>query len=162
MKSDNLKMKYPQLNHKQQGAVLLISLMILLVLTLLGLNSLNGSLLEEKMAANAQTSTTLFQAAESTIRATHLNYEATETEDEAVIDALNNVDAVPVSSVSNSDYGTDNNTVLVYKRVTGPAPNSSEGFVSLGIEIVGTASKNGIEESNTQGYNVFPFPGGNL
>ena len=157
MKPENLKMEYAQIKHKQQGAVLLISLMILLVLTFLGLSSLNGSLLEEKMAANAQTSTTLFQAAESTIHATHDSYEQTETQDLAVIRALNN--AAPVT---NSNYGTVNNAVLVYKRVTGPAPNSSDMFVSQGIEIVGTASKNGIEESNTQGYNVFPFPAGNL
>ena len=152
-----MEIKYFQLRHNQQGSVLLISLMVLLVLTWLGLSSLNGSLLEEKMASNAQTSTTIFQAVESTIKATHINYEETGTEDLAVIRAQNNAPAV-----SNSDYGTDNSTLLVYKRVTGPAPNSSDMFISQGIEIVGTASKNGIQESNTQGYNVFPFPAGNL
>ena len=162
MQSDNLKIEYYPTNHKQQGAVLLISLLILLVLTMLGLSSLNGSLMEEKMAANAQTSTTLFQAAESTIHATHDSYEQTGTQDAAVIGALNNVNADPVISVNSSNYGTDNSIVLVYKRVMGPAPNSSDMFVSQGIEIVGTASKNGIQESNTQGYNVFPFPAGNL
>lgn len=68
MKSNNLKMEYLQSRHKQQGAVLFISLMILLVLTMIGVSSLNGSLMEEKMAANAQTSTTIFQEAESAIK----------------------------------------------------------------------------------------------
>ena len=103
MQSDNLTKEYFSIKHKQQGAVLLISLLILLVLTMLGLSSLNGSLMEEKMAANAQTSTTLFQAAESTIHATHNNYNATGTQDAAVIDALNNVDADPVISVNSSN-----------------------------------------------------------
>ena len=151
-------MKHFRLRRYQHGSVLLISLMVLLVLTLLGLSSLNGSLLEEKMAANAQTSTTIFQAVESTIRATHLNYEKTGTEDVAVIRAQNN--AAPVN---NSDYNADSNTVLVYKREMPAPPNYSAGlFISQGIEIVGTATKNGIQESNTQGYNVFPFPARNL
>jgi Tfp pilus assembly protein PilX len=158
MKSDNLKMKYYQSKHNQQGAVLLISLMILLILTLIGLSSLNGSLLEEKMAANAQTSTTIFQAAESKIHATHLGYENSQTQDLAVIRAQNNADPVP-----NSNYDTGGNTKLEYKREMPPPPNySADLFTAHGIEIVGTASKNGIEESNTQGYNVFPFPARNI
>jgi hypothetical protein len=95
---------------------------------------------------------------ESTIKATHLNYEKTGTEDLAVIRAQ-----TTNPPVTNSNYGADSNTVLAYKRIMGPAPNSSADlFVSQGIEIVGTATKNGIKESNTQGYNVFPFPARNL
>ena len=52
----------------QQGAVLIMSLMILLVMTLIGLASMNSSLMQEKMASNAQINNSTFQAAESAIR----------------------------------------------------------------------------------------------
>ena len=158
MKSNNQKMKYFQIKHNQQGSVLLISLMVLLVLTLLGLSSLNGSLLEEKMAANAQTSTTLFQAVESTIHTTHNTYQVTQTQDEAVARSQR-----ANSPVTRNINDTESDTRLVYKRKMPPPPNfSADLFVSQGIEIVGTATKNGIQESNTQGYNVFPFPASNF
>lgn len=53
----------------QQGAVLILSLIILLVMTLIGLASMNTSLMQEKMATNAQKTNTTFQAAESSISA---------------------------------------------------------------------------------------------
>jgi len=53
----------------QKGAVLIISLMLLLVMTLLALSSMNTSTMQEKMAANAQNNNRTFQAAESAIGA---------------------------------------------------------------------------------------------
>ena len=49
----------------QQGAVLIVSLIILVVMTLIGVASMSTSLLQEKMAYNAQNTNTTFQAAES-------------------------------------------------------------------------------------------------
>jgi type IV pilus assembly protein PilX len=53
--------------NQQKGMILVISLLMLLVLTLLGLSTLNSSTLEGKMAANLQSQTTAFQAAETAI-----------------------------------------------------------------------------------------------
>ncbi|WP_273428547.1 PilX N-terminal domain-containing pilus assembly protein [Marinobacter sp.] len=57
------------LARRQQGAVLIVSLIILLVLTLIGIAGMNTSVLQERMAVNAQNSNRAFQAAESSVRA---------------------------------------------------------------------------------------------
>ena len=52
---------------KQNGAVLITSLIILVIMTVFGVVSMNTSLLQEKMATNAQNGNRVFQAAESAI-----------------------------------------------------------------------------------------------
>jgi type IV pilus assembly protein PilX len=54
---------------RQIGAVLVISLLILLVLTILGMSAMGTAGLEEKMAGNARAKDLSFQAAESALRA---------------------------------------------------------------------------------------------
>jgi len=53
--------------NKQNGSALIISLMILLVMTLLGITSMRTSGLEEKMAANDRNQKVAFQNAELTL-----------------------------------------------------------------------------------------------
>ncbi len=53
---------------KQQGAVLVVSLIMLLVMTLIGLSSMRTTILEEKMAGNFRDSNIAFQAAEAALR----------------------------------------------------------------------------------------------
>ena len=54
--------------HQQRGAVLIISLIMLLVLTLLGVSSMRTTTLEEKMAGNLRDKNLAFQAAETALR----------------------------------------------------------------------------------------------
>ena len=153
MKPNNLKIAYVPLRHKQQGAVLFISLMILLVLTLIGISSLNGSLMEEKMATNAQTSTTIFQGAESAIKTAY--YQEKLKPALAVTRARGRITTTP-----RTVGGTTRQAQLVSppELVKPRLYNSSAGlFVARGIEIVGTASMRGITESNTQGFSVYPM-----
>ena len=49
----------------QRGAALIISLVVLLVITVIGLASMNTSILQERMSANAQNARQAFFAAES-------------------------------------------------------------------------------------------------
>ncbi|NOX76096.1 MAG: pilus assembly protein PilX [Gammaproteobacteria bacterium] len=53
---------------QQRGSVLLISLIVLLVMTLLGLSSMRTTVLEEKMAGNMRDSELAFQSAEAALR----------------------------------------------------------------------------------------------
>ena len=53
--------------HDQRGAVLVVSLIILMVLTVLGVSSINTATLELTMAGNAQFHQEAFQAAETGI-----------------------------------------------------------------------------------------------
>ncbi len=54
---------------REQGSVLVISLLILLIMSLLSITSINNSVLEEKMAANSRNNQIAFQAAEAALRA---------------------------------------------------------------------------------------------
>lgn len=61
-------MKNLQYKSKQSGAVLFVSLILLLIMTLLGIAGMQTTILEEKMAGNYRDQTIAFQAAESTLR----------------------------------------------------------------------------------------------
>ncbi len=54
--------------NRQHGSALLVSLIVLLVMTLLGLSSMRTTVLEEKMAGNMRDSELAFQAAEAALR----------------------------------------------------------------------------------------------
>lgn len=54
--------------HRQRGAVLVISLVILLVITTLAVGSMQNTMLEEKMAGNISDRNLAFQSTESAIR----------------------------------------------------------------------------------------------
>lgn len=56
------------LNNKQNGAVLLVALIMLLLLTIIGLTSIRGTSLQENMASNLRESNISFQAAEAGLR----------------------------------------------------------------------------------------------
>jgi len=53
---------------KHKGAVLIISLIMLIVMTLIGITAMRTSILEEKMAGNLRDRTSAFEAAESALR----------------------------------------------------------------------------------------------
>lgn len=53
--------------HRQSGAALIVSLLILLVMTMLGLSSIQTSRMEERMSGNARDINLSFQAAEAAL-----------------------------------------------------------------------------------------------
>lgn len=62
--------------HTQRGATLIVALVLLVVVTLLGVASLRGVLLQERMAANQYDRSLAFQAAEAALRAAEAYVEA--------------------------------------------------------------------------------------
>lgn len=54
--------------HKQQGVVLFVSLVLLLVLTLIAVSSMQSNIMEERMAGNMRNQDLAFQAAEAALR----------------------------------------------------------------------------------------------
>lgn len=63
-----LRMRANSMPRRQAGTVLVISLVILLVLTLLGVASMQTSALQEKMAGNLHDTNLAFQSAEGALR----------------------------------------------------------------------------------------------
>ncbi|MCF6256876.1 MAG: PilX N-terminal domain-containing pilus assembly protein [Gammaproteobacteria bacterium] len=143
---------------RQHGAVLVISLLILLVLTLIGVSSLGGSIMEEKMAANSQIATTTFQQAESSIREaffTEFTNPFGAVSDARSDDPLVNrdrtvtIDGVITTITSTSQHRYDPDTLDI-------AMTNSSGniFVARTFEIVGIAQVGAIRSVNIQGYRV--------
>ena len=56
-------------SHRQRGTILLVSLVIMLLLTILGVTALNNVTMEERMAGNLRDGDLAFQAAEAALRA---------------------------------------------------------------------------------------------
>ena len=56
-------------SHRQRGTILLVSLIIMLLLTILGVTALNNVTMEERMAGNLRDGDLAFQAAEAALRA---------------------------------------------------------------------------------------------
>ena len=61
-------MRYHSLRTKQTGSALIISLLILIVMTLIGITGMGTSSLEEKMAGNDRDAALALQAAEAALR----------------------------------------------------------------------------------------------
>ena len=58
----------PHLHQQQHGAVLIVSLIMLLILTIIGVTGMRTTVLEEKMAGNMRDQNLAFQAAEAALR----------------------------------------------------------------------------------------------
>ena len=72
MKKQNLQSSGPVTRgapENQRGSVLIISLVMLLLISLVGLGSMQGTVLQERMSSNLQDRNIAFQAAERALRA---------------------------------------------------------------------------------------------
>ncbi|MEO1750953.1 PilX N-terminal domain-containing pilus assembly protein [Thiofaba sp. EF100] len=60
---------YPKTPEHQQGAALIVALILLLIMTILGLSSIRTTVMDEKMTAASYDRSLAFQAAEAALRA---------------------------------------------------------------------------------------------
>lgn len=97
----------------QRGSVLLVSLIMLLVMTLIGISGMRTSLLEERMAGNMRDHDLAFQAAEAALRA------AEDYIDTSII-STNNFDA------DGTDGLYDNSDVRIWENINWDANDSLE------------------------------------
>ncbi|MFZ4792101.1 MAG: pilus assembly PilX family protein [Candidatus Competibacteraceae bacterium] len=63
-----MKPRFYLKNHSQRGAVLIVGLLILLIMTIVGVTAMQSTGLEEKMAGNVRDRNVALQAAESALR----------------------------------------------------------------------------------------------
>lgn len=123
----------------QQGAVLIVSLVMLLLMTILGLTAMSSATMEQKMAANSQDLNITLQASESATRAVYedinvlgeaLNsstpVERTVTLSNAIITVVDPLSGVATSVIGPEDTVTSSASV----QYIGQSPVS--GF-SLGV-----------------------------
>jgi type IV pilus assembly protein PilX len=150
--------KYLQHSLAQKGSALIFSLLILLVMTIVGVSSLNSTIMEEKISANHQDATTAFQAAET-------------VNTQAIADALPE-DSSLFEDARKKFYDSDADAavypaadVATNSELTvegkGPHPNSSYGiFIGYRMEFTGTGTVTGTHAKavNLQGGIKGPYP----
>ena len=104
---------------QQRGAVLIVSLIMLLVMTLLGVSSMKGSAMEEKMTRNLHDKNLAFQAAEAALRA-------------AEQDIQDNINATNTFDADGSDGHYDRSELRIWETIEWTASDSLEygGFDS--------------------------------
>ena len=118
-----MKQSMKQFNHHQRGAVLAVSLIILLVMTVLAASTMGVSKMEEKMAANTQNTTVAFQVSESVIREIINDRDVLSA---AIVDANNQVSQLSGKTFS----GVDNAFYQVEFTGDGVQANTASSIVS--------------------------------
>lgn len=125
---------------KQQGAVLAIGLMILLVMTLSAISGMESTILTERMAANAETISETFQSAESCLQASRAS---TGWHTEAITEADRDVDdhTWPAYGVSFSQIATTNTaTIRAFKtKLVGGEVTTDAASYTTRLEITCTS-----------------------
>jgi Tfp pilus assembly protein PilX len=138
--------RLPKASQGQRGFVLVVCLIILLVLTVLGVNNMSTSNLEERMASNSQTLLGTFQLAESAVA-------------EAIADNTIFESAIsdPSSPVTRS-YSIDGQTVTTSTSVLSATGQSTTGSsldkfngIPMNIESSATIPGTGATSTVSQG-----------
>ena len=148
---------------RQQGVVLVVSLLMLLVLTLIGLAATRSTTLEERMTANQNDATVAFEAAEAALRdgegqlssASQPNYDG------------NTAGAYNASTMSSSmtwhdsTIWTDSNKVLMYGGGITPSPIHSPSYFIVKTSIISnTQGSLSTDVAATQDYTYYVYAHG--
>jgi len=113
LKTKIQRIKTPRLAKSCSGAVMIMSLSILLILTMLAVSSMNASLFEERMASNTQSKSVTFQATESAINSTAA---IKATLDAAVIATINVVSST--ETFAKPTFGSNVDSSVAVKRTS--------------------------------------------
>ena len=123
---------------RQSGAVLIVAMVILVILTLLGVTAMNTSSLEEKMASNTQEQVRTFQAAETGISQAGQDSDAFDTDGTC---GVSDVVSIDFAGSGNSHTIEMDTSVLGLKSgtltISSNAPDGPQRVVSLLGEVVG-------------------------
>lgn len=133
---------------KQQGMVLIVCLLVIVIVTLIAGTAMRTSGLEEQMAANAQTYNRTFQAAESAV-------ELAFNDDTMMFESIDASDAL--SSIVSSSIGSSGVTASAQTKFRGEgiAPGNSLGSATTFMyEVIGTGEMASMNAATVirQGY----------
>lgn len=130
---------YPVLNpsvaKRQSGVVMVISLIMLLALTLIGVTSSNVTGLEEKMAANSKDINLAFQAAEAALRDAEASLKVRPTFDRAATNANQGVGGY-YTLLNNDEDETSNPPKDPTLKDPQPQPAFYDSVVWYGTKVI--------------------------
>ena len=137
---------------QQQGAALIVGLVLLMVLTVLGISGMNTATLELTMASNAQFHQDAFQAAE-----TGVDISISQRPYPTVAPGI-----VPVTPLGDGSYGTQavntwvDNTPVPDRSFSMGVDSGTVSAFHFDILAVGTGPRNAISTHNQSFYVVGP------
>lgn len=144
-------------SNKQKGAALIVSMIMLIVLTLIGLTAMGTSSLQERMAGNSRDLSLAFQAAEAALRDAETYYDTTVVSLGSAFSG-DNTGLYPQNSLPDPfDSGTWANSLVFSGTVDNVAEQPRYIIELIGPISAGAAS----EELNIGGYGE-SSGGGNL
>jgi hypothetical protein len=136
-----------------KGAVMIMSLSILLILTMLSVSSINASLFEERMASNTQSKTITFQATESAISTTAADKI---TLDAAILAPINTISDTKI--YAKPTFGTNVDSSVAVTRTTECKKQLLQGFsyrfgavCNLELDGLSSIGGTGAKTNNIQG-----------
>lgn len=129
-------MTRPRIKSLQQGSVLFISLIVLLLLTIIGLSSMNGSNIELKMVSNHQEKQIANQLSQSGIEVVSCLSKTTDNNPLDKTYSIMNLDGSAPSSLYSWTYGSyDNSNVNPLNPAPDPATTCSADKVDSALKI---------------------------
>lgn len=132
--------------NKQSGSALIISLVILVVMTLIGITAMGSSTLQERMAGNSRDTALAFQAAEAALRDGEMYYENTVVSIGAAFDG-SNAGLYPQGSIPN----VLDDTTWTNSRAYSGSVDGVTAQPRYIIELLGEIDE-GVDNLNIQGY----------
>lgn len=146
---------------RQEGAVLITALIMLVILTLLGLSSINTTTMEERMAANTQDITRAFQAASTGLAQVFNDEDAFSTTNTLVADGTVDDPYDKSASVGGSGadaYGASTEFNSVYRQMTVPPRGSgwdaTYGFYHFDLSASGETDSGATTTIHAGAYQV--------
>ena len=161
----------------ERGSALIVSLLILLVMTIVGVSTLNSTMMQEKMAVNSHDMITTFQAAEAGVG--HGIVDALPVDAKYFMDALDADNKGDTNAQPTKTYSLDTGVTSATAKLESYPPalvdgsgnvtprnkmhhiNSSIGiFVgySMRFESTGAIASTGAKAVNVQGVIKGPYP----
>lgn len=140
---------------QQQGATLVVGLLILLVMTLIALAGMNSSTMQEKMAANAQNNNRTFQAAESAVSAlTTAILGGTQTSLTAAMNSPSSLSSATTYNVGDAQISANYQVeylgeIILTSGDSIDANTSSTQLKGYRFDLIGTSSISGANAGST-------------
>lgn len=125
----------------QRGVVLVISLLLLLVLTLIGVAATRSTTLEERMTANQRDREVAFQAAEAALRDGESALQAAAPGQFNNTNGLYDQSTMSFSNWTGADWSDTGTGTIVYSGTLNPAPMSAPRYYL--VQTTSTAAATG-------------------
>lgn len=111
---------------RQQGATLVVGLVLLLLVTLIGVTAMQGTTVQQKMATNVQFNESAFQAAEDSVRTVTQEARSRRTppagSGNILVDSLSSAPGTTIQrTASNANKGTTSTASVAYAGATSAA-----------------------------------------